>query len=108
MARTPIGQPKCPHCGGEHWGQRFHDCPFVKLVADQSATEEQRQNAASFLEAHRLEGARGLHPQAITGSGAGDSEPVIAGHPVSIINSLEAPATEARTDRHDPQDGATP
>lgn len=24
---------KCPHCGGEHFGQRFDDCPFIKKAA---------------------------------------------------------------------------
>lgn len=43
------GHPKCPHCGGEHWGQRFDDCPYVRLLSDPSASEEQRLNAASWL-----------------------------------------------------------
>jgi hypothetical protein len=43
------GQPKCPHCGGEHWGQRFDDCVYVKLAHDQTASQEQRDNAAEWL-----------------------------------------------------------
>jgi hypothetical protein len=46
-------QPPCPHCGGTHLGQRFDDCPYVKLVVDESATEEQRQNAGEWLRLHR-------------------------------------------------------
>jgi hypothetical protein len=41
--------PKCPHCGGEHWGQRFDDCPYVALLADPAATSEQKANAADWL-----------------------------------------------------------
>jgi hypothetical protein len=50
-----VGQPTCPHCGGTHWGQRFDDCPYVRLVADPNATEEQRTNAAEWLRLHKEE-----------------------------------------------------
>jgi hypothetical protein len=50
-----IGQPTCPHCGGQHWGQRFDDCPYVRLVSDKSATEEQKHNAAEWLRLKREE-----------------------------------------------------
>lgn len=45
----PVEDPKCPHCGGEHWGQRFDDCPYVQILADPNASEEQRLNAAEWL-----------------------------------------------------------
>lgn len=51
--REPYQYPRCPHCGGEHWGQRFDECPFIKILADPNATEEERQNATATLEAHR-------------------------------------------------------
>jgi hypothetical protein len=43
------GQPKCPHCGGQHWGQRFDDCPYIELAVDPAATQEQRDNSAEGL-----------------------------------------------------------
>ncbi len=49
----PFQYPKCPHCGGEHWGQRFDACPFVAIATDANATESQRTNAAATLESHR-------------------------------------------------------
>jgi hypothetical protein len=51
------GQRHCPHCGGLHYGQRFDDCPYLKLVNDPNATEEQRANAKSFLDAHQRDEA---------------------------------------------------
>ncbi len=48
-------QPRCPHCGGLHLGQRFDDCVYVRLASDQAATEEQRTNAAEWLRLHREE-----------------------------------------------------
>lgn len=51
----PYQYPKCPHCGGEHWGQRFDNCPFVNILADSQSTDEQRQNATETLERHRAE-----------------------------------------------------
>ena len=47
--QASTGQPTCPHCGGWHWGQRFDDCPYVRLLADPSATDEQRANAREIL-----------------------------------------------------------
>lgn len=44
----------CPHCGGQHWGQRHDDCPYVSLLADVTATEEQVQNARGILAAVNL------------------------------------------------------
>jgi len=44
---------KCQHCGGEHWGQRFDNCPFVSILAASDSTEEQRTNATEALEAHQ-------------------------------------------------------
>ena len=49
---------KCPHCGGEHWGQRFDDCTYVNIKADPNATEEERRNAAGTLAAHKREALR--------------------------------------------------
>jgi hypothetical protein len=43
---------KCPHCGGEHWGQRFDDCPYVKILNDNSTTE-QRDNSEGWLRNHK-------------------------------------------------------
>ncbi len=45
----------CPHCGGLHLGQRFDDCPYVKLVSDPTASQEQKRNAAEWLRLHREE-----------------------------------------------------
>lgn len=42
-------QQRCPHCAGLHYGQRFDDCPYVKLANDPSATKEQRENANAAL-----------------------------------------------------------
>lgn len=39
----------CPHCGGLHLGQRFDDCPYIKILKDPAATEEQRTNARSWI-----------------------------------------------------------
>jgi len=50
--------PKCPHCGGIHLGQRFDDCPYVKLVSDETATLEQRHNAAEWLRLKAEEDSR--------------------------------------------------
>lgn len=44
-----VKYPECPHCGGQHWGQRFDDCPYVDLLTDPNATEEQKMNAAGIL-----------------------------------------------------------
>ena len=52
MPRKPVpggAQPTCPHCGGLHFGQRFDNCPYVKLAVDPTATEEQRTNASEWL-----------------------------------------------------------
>jgi hypothetical protein len=46
---------KCPHCGGEHWGQAFDDCPYIVLRYDQSATEEQRRNAIDWIDSYQRE-----------------------------------------------------
>jgi hypothetical protein len=43
---------RCPHCGGEHFGQRFDNCPYVRLLTDPEATDEQRKNAAATLAAN--------------------------------------------------------
>lgn len=51
--KAPTPRPPCPHCGGEHWGQKFNDCTFVNILADPNSTDEQRQNATAALEAHR-------------------------------------------------------
>lgn len=48
-------QPKCPRCGGLHLGQRFDNCPYVKLAVDPNATEEQRTNAQSWLDLYAKE-----------------------------------------------------
>ena len=45
--------PRCPHCGGLHIGQRFDDCPYVKLADDPKASIEARANAAGILAAYR-------------------------------------------------------
>ncbi len=50
-----VTHPKCPHCGGLHMGQRFDDCPYVKLAVDETATEEQQKNAAEWLRLHKEE-----------------------------------------------------
>jgi hypothetical protein len=34
MPDKGVRYPKCPHCGGQHWGQRFDDCPYVALLSD--------------------------------------------------------------------------
>jgi len=47
IAYTPL--PTCPHCGGLHFGQRFDDCPYVKLANDPEASIEARANAAGIL-----------------------------------------------------------
>ena len=39
-------QQICPHCSGLHYGQGFDACPYVALVTDPAATEDQRKNAA--------------------------------------------------------------
>lgn len=52
-----MSQPKCPHCGGEHWGQRFDDCPYIKLAVDMEASQEQRDNAAEWLRLRQEESA---------------------------------------------------
>ena len=44
-----IINPRCPHCCGIHLGQKFDDCPYVKLAVDPLATEEQRFHAAEWL-----------------------------------------------------------
>ena len=46
----PVRYPLCPHCGGQHWGQKFDDCPYVSLLQDSNATDGQRQNARDMLE----------------------------------------------------------
>jgi hypothetical protein len=43
----------CPHCGGQHWGQRFDNCPYVELVDNPSATDEQKANARDWLRLQR-------------------------------------------------------
>lgn len=53
--RSGVGQPRCPHCGGVHWGQRFDDCPYLKLSTDETASEEQRRNATEWLRLKREE-----------------------------------------------------
>lgn len=53
-----VTNPKCPHCGGEHWGQRFDDCPYIKLAVDETATDEQRANAAEWLRLKREEDSK--------------------------------------------------
>lgn len=45
----PVDQ-RCPYCGGLHYGQRFDDCPYIKLAVDEKATEEQRRNAIAWLD----------------------------------------------------------
>ena len=54
----PIEYPRCPHCGSRHYGQKFDDCPYVKLADDETATPEQRRNAREWLRIRREE--RGL------------------------------------------------
>ena len=44
---------RCPHCGGIHYGQRFDDCPYVRILADPNASEEQKNNAAEWLQANQ-------------------------------------------------------
>lgn len=39
-------QPDCPHCGGIHYGQRYDNCPYLKLAA------QGNENARSILEAN--------------------------------------------------------
>lgn len=51
----PAQYPKCSHCGGEHWGQRFDDCPYVNILKDSDSTEEQRRHATEALEAHKTQ-----------------------------------------------------
>jgi hypothetical protein len=53
MPDKGVRYPKCPHCGGQHWGQRFDDCPYVALLSDLTATKEQRANAADHIANHR-------------------------------------------------------
>jgi hypothetical protein len=57
MRKVDYGQPKCPHCGGLHYGVRYDDCPYLKLATDKTATEEQRQNAANWLKLQRESGS---------------------------------------------------
>ena len=60
MAKTlpDCVERRCPHCGGLHFGQRFDDCTFVRLLADPSATDEQRINAQEALDLHTADLAR--------------------------------------------------
>lgn len=60
-------QPNCPHCGGLHLGQRFDNCPYVKLITDEQASEEQKQNAREWLLLNQSNSA----PTAATGSKEG-------------------------------------
>jgi len=48
-------QPPCPHCGGLHFGQRFDDCTFVRILADERSTPEQKRNAGQILRSNREE-----------------------------------------------------
>ncbi len=58
-----IGQRRCPHCGGLHYGQRFDDCCFVRLVNDETADEDRRANARSILATHNPHWRIDDHPQ---------------------------------------------
>jgi hypothetical protein len=57
-----VTQPTCPHCGGLHFGQRYDNCPYVRILADPNSTEEQRKNAADWLNSHNRP-SRGQPPQ---------------------------------------------
>lgn len=46
------GQRICPHCGGLHYGQRFDDCSFLKVLNDPSSTPEMKENAQGILDAN--------------------------------------------------------
>lgn len=41
---------RCPHCGGLHFGQRFDDCVYVKMLDDPTATLEEKLTARAWLD----------------------------------------------------------
>ncbi len=50
LPAIPQSCERCPHCGGLHFGQRFDDCVYVKLLDDPNATVEERANAQRWLD----------------------------------------------------------